>query len=171
MDDVVKSAKVNKRMPYHYFESKKGLYRAVFLNQWGDLKKWFDESLGDDRSEITLLRVLTLYSNFLATHQDFVRLMMWEALEGGAISRSIWNEIRGPIFRQIEELVVTSQKNGILDRAFSPGHFIVSFLGIVTFYFAYAPTIVDIIGPDPLSKTALRARQEQVQLILKGLLK
>lgn len=175
---IIKKSKVNKRMIYHYFGDKEGLYRAIFLKQWGELKDWFDQALQSrlqdpqapawDVAEL-LSQSVGIYFDFMMTHQQFVRLMMWEGLEGGWISRSIWKDVRGPIYFQMEALVRGAQEGGFLNKELDAAHLIVSFLGAISFYFAYAPTLGDILHKDPFSEEALAERRMQVLQLLSAL--
>lgn len=92
--------------------------------------------------------------------------MMWKGLEGGEISRSIWKEIRGPFYVQMEFLIQQAQEEGILDSNLDAAHFVATFLGAISFYFGYAPTLVDMIHEDPFSKEALAKRKFQLLRLL-----
>ena len=63
-----------------------------------------------------------------------------------------------------------SQKAGLLSKKIKPDHLIVSFLGVVTFYFAYSSTLEDLFQYDPLSKSAIEQRKKQVQLQLEAMM-
>jgi AcrR family transcriptional regulator len=178
ISDIVKASQINKRMIYHYFGDKEGLYRAVFLHQWGELKDWFDRAVKkrfDDpaTTSLTVEQLLTeaidTLFDFMASHPHFVRLMMWEGLEGGAISRSIWKQVRGPIYVQLEFLIKQAQEEKVLDSKLEPSHLIISFLGAVGFYFAYAPTLFEIIRKNPFSEPALEERKNQLKFMLTSL--
>ena len=165
-------------MVYHYFGDKKGLYRAVFLYQWSELKEWFDRALKKRMEESgtapidsrqLMKEALGTFFDFMASHQNFVRLMMWEGLEGGEVSRSLWTDVRGPIYVQIEFLVKQAQREGLIDKNVDPAHLIVSFLGVISFYFAYAPTLIDILHKDPFDSEALAERKGQVLRLLESL--
>jgi AcrR family transcriptional regulator len=167
--DIVAAAKINKRMLFYYFGDKKGLYRAVFIKQWGELKSEFDRKMaarlasGEPLStREALMEVLGLLFDFMASHHDLLRLMMWEGLEGGAISRSIWWEVRGPLFQQAVFLIEHAQREGLIAKDVDPAHYIVTWLGAVTFYFAYAHTMTDMIGKKPLSPEAVQHRRQQL---------
>jgi hypothetical protein len=105
----------------------------------------------------------------MAVNRRFVRLVMWEGLEGGAISRSIWTDVRGPLYVQVEFLIKSAQERGRLNPKLNPAHLVISFLGAVGFYFAYAPTLVDILHQDPFGKVALKQRKDELKLLLKSL--
>src|SRR5690606_4248640 len=101
--------------------------------------------------------------------QDFVRLMMWDGLEGGNVSNSIWKEARGPLFVQVDFFLQAAKEEGFLPKELDTGHLVVSFLGAISFYFAYAPTLKEMIGKDPLSKETLRQREEHLIQLLEAL--
>jgi TetR/AcrR family transcriptional regulator len=170
--EIVAAAKINKRMLFYYFEDKKGLYRAVFIKQWGELKQELDSTLAARLSsgepvstKETLLDVLGILFDFMASHHDLLRLMMWEGLEGGAISRSIWWEVRGPLFQQAVFLLEHAKREGLIHKDVDPAHYIVTWLGAVTFYFAYAHTMPDMIGPKPMSPEAVQHRKRQIMAL------
>jgi len=175
-NDIVSATQVNKRMIYHYFENKRGLYRAVFRNQWAGLKEWLDGAPGHRLQSPTDLRVvlresLELLFDYFARNQIFVRLLLWEGLEGGAIARSIWKEVRGPLFVQWESLVKRAQREGLLDRRIDPAQLIVTFLGAIIYYFAYASSISDMLGKAALTPAAMDARKKHLVLLLDRLLR
>ena len=177
---LIDAAKVNQRMIYHYFSDKEGLYREVFLNQWGELKAWFDQALteevvppeeADHPGTYLVTRALEIFFDFMMTHHDFVRLMMWEGLEGGTVSRSIWKDVRGPLFEQVTSLAKLAQKEGRLSATIDPAQLIVSFLGVTTFYFAYASSIGDMIGHEPFEDVAIKERKRHVKELLLQLMR
>lgn len=179
ISEIVNAAKVNKRMIYHYYGDKLGLYRAIFVQIWGSYKDMVDEIYNKQLYEqgavpqdikSLIFMALEVLSDLLSQQQDYVRLLMWEALEGGKISKSIWTELRGPMFAQMSFLLRQAQTQGKMDMQFEPGHLVVSFLGATFFYHAYAPTIGDMIGKDPLAKETLVERKAQLKLMLQKLI-
>ena len=57
----------------------------------------------------------------------------------------------------------------MIDKNVDPAHLIVSFLGVISFYFAYAPTLIDILHKDPFDSEALAERKGQVLRLLESL--
>ncbi len=174
LSEIVKATGINKRMIYHYFGDKRGLYRAVFVQEWAELKVWFDRAVQDHVHETgnfreLMVKLVEVFFDFLSEHQYFTRLMMWDGLEGGDVSNATWKEIRGPLFVQAEFIIHEAQKEGLLDPDFDPGHLIISFLAMTTYYFAYAPSLADIIRKDPLAPATLRERKKQTTLLLEAI--
>jgi TetR/AcrR family transcriptional regulator len=178
LGEILIKAKVSKRMVYHYYGNKEGLYRAVHIHQWQVLFEWFAQELipglgagktPPDLREL-LLKSVAIFHDFSATHQKFIRLMMWDGLEGGRVSQSIWKDIRGPLYFRMEELVKGAQNSGLIAQTLEANHLVVSFLGAISFYFGYAPSLSDIYGKDPLSETALEERKQQTLELFRQLL-
>ena len=80
VDRIATRSKTNKRMLYHYFGSKDGLYRAVLKQRLSDRKPVAVEP-GDEPT-----RLVSIFDR-LITSGDFLRLQMWEALERGPRGR------------------------------------------------------------------------------------
>ena len=178
LSEILEQAGVNKRMIYHYYGSKEGLYRAVHIQQWQGLETWFAERLSQSsqggafqlESEALLKEALTIFHEFIARNQIFVRLLMWDGLEGGVVSRSIWRDIRGPLYERMELLVLAAQAHHLLSKDFKAGHLIVSFMGAISFYFAYANSLEDIFHKPALGPELLEERKEQVWLLFQKVL-
>ncbi len=178
LEEILKKAKVNKRMIYHYFGNKQALYKAVHFEGWQELGVWFGNALNDaaekrmDSSgdQDLLLEAIAIFHDFMASHQLFLRLLVWDGLEGGRMSRSLWKDIRGPLYIQMESLVVHAQERGVLSSTLKPGHLIISFMGAISFYFSHAHTMGDIFQKNPLSKEAILERREQILKLFEQIL-
>jgi AcrR family transcriptional regulator len=178
LNDICAKAKSNKRMIYHYFGNKEALYLAVHRRGWEELGAWFSgelsqsvvngNNLKDERT--LLLEAVRIFHDFIASHQIFVRLLMWDGLEGGRASRALWYDIRRPIYRQLETLVTTAQEKGFAPKDLQPGHLIISFMGAIAFYFSHAHTLVDIFHKDPLSADMIEERKGQILALFKKLI-
>ena len=175
-DAITRAARVNKRMLYHYFGNKQGLYRAVLVRQWSELRKWFERipmsnlDGSSDKSHI-LFRILRTYSEFIAANPDFVRLLMWEGLQGGKTSKSLWKEVRGPLFEDIRALLEATKREGRFARELDTGHLVISLMGAINFYFAYSSTLGDLLdGQDPLAPAALKRREQQIVALFERVL-
>jgi hypothetical protein len=79
-----------------------------------------------------LLEATAAFFDYMAKRPRFVRLISWEGLEGGAISRSLWADVSGPLFRGVASLIAAAQQHGVLDAKLHPGHLVISLMGIVT---------------------------------------
>lgn len=159
-DAVVRAAKVNKRMIYHYFGDKDGLAREVLSAQW----QAFAVSLAASQWQSSAERALDTFFDFAVSHPDFLRLVMWDALAGSLHSRALWGNTRGPLFTQIVGMMTPGRKNAKQSDALAQT--IISVLGATAFYFAFAPSLADVFRVDPLSPAALRRRRAHLHALL-----
>jgi AcrR family transcriptional regulator len=74
VDRIAAAAQVNKRMLYHYFGSKEGLYAALLESRFRRLEETALAATALGHAE---------FSAADAADARLVRLLMWEALEGG----------------------------------------------------------------------------------------
>jgi AcrR family transcriptional regulator len=77
VDRIAERAQSNKRLLYHHFGSKEGLYRAVLQQRLADRPV---PPAGETGASTRLPRVF----RDMAESPQYLRLLMWEALERGA---------------------------------------------------------------------------------------
>ncbi len=77
IDAIAAAAGVNKRMLYHYFASKEGLFAAVL-----------DDQLGSTRTDAPPASLAERYAA-VSDRPDRIRLLMWEALAGDDRRRGV----------------------------------------------------------------------------------
>ena len=79
---IVRRAKVNKRMLYHYFGDKEGLFRAVLRHKISDRRSRIEAQLPESDTASSL----PLWFRQNCRDIDWVRLLAWESLQTGADS-------------------------------------------------------------------------------------
>lgn len=165
-DGIVRAARVNKRMLYHHFGDKDGLFQEVLLRQWQAFAICLAQALqGGLEAEAALD---TLF-DFVAQRPEFVRLAMWDGLNGGKASRAIWVEARQPLFEHVLGLLGRGAK-APAKRRDELAQAVISMLGATVFYFAYAPSLADVLGVDPLSAASLQRRRAHLRGLLRSLI-
>jgi AcrR family transcriptional regulator len=75
---IARRARVNKRMHYHYYGNKDGLFREILGRKLGERMAWATAA-PDDPADW-----LAYWLDIACRDTDWVRLMQWEALEAGA---------------------------------------------------------------------------------------
>lgn len=175
---IVDGAEVNKRMLYHYFGNKEALYRTVFVQQWTMFADWLEGRLGPlaegeegpQRARAMLLETIAAYFDYMAKRPRFVRLISWEGLEGGAISRSLWADVSGPLFQGVTSIIASAQKHGVLSPRLHIGHFVISMMGVVTYYFTFGRSLGDLIDGPVFTPEAISRRRAEVLRTVEELL-
>src|SRR6266513_5502734 len=77
VDVIARRAKINKRMLYHYFGDKEGLFRAVLRRKIAERQAW-NAATPEQPAEY-----LPLLFDLACNDADWIRLLEWEALRGG----------------------------------------------------------------------------------------
>jgi TetR/AcrR family transcriptional regulator len=76
---IARRAKVNKRMLYHYFGDKEGLFRAVLRHKIADRRSRIEAQLPESDTASSL----PLWFRQNCRDIDWVRLLAWESLQTG----------------------------------------------------------------------------------------
>ena len=140
IDAIAVAAGVNKRMLYHYFASKDGLFAAVL-----------DERLASDPAAAASLVDRHAAA---AAEPDRVRLLMWEALAGNTGKA---DAVRAAAWRARVEHIEAAQQAGRyndLDAA----QLELSFVAIALFPFAFPQLTRLISGASPTDPQFVAAR-------------
>lgn len=164
VDGIVSEAGVNKRMVYHYFGSKKDLYRAVWETAFHDLVEMEKEWLGEE-GDFWELSEKMVRGNFryLSQHPEFSRLLLWENLHGGENLTDLGvSGERVPHIRRFDEALQEALKKHAWLKEWSGGEWIVHLIGLCQIYFSNQHTLSFSFGLDYRNPEALQRAQEQV---------
>jgi TetR/AcrR family transcriptional regulator len=152
----------------HHFPSKDALYRAVLLDSFADWEALVDHAIAGPREGWPQVeRVLRAAFLFFEEHPDFVRLVRWEALEGGPILREELALLLRPLFDRGAAFLEREMDAGRL-RRYDARQLLLTGYGAVLSYLSDAPLMTDLLGTDPLSTDALAARREHVIDVLRN---
>jgi TetR/AcrR family transcriptional regulator len=143
VDAIAGRAAINKRMLYHYFGNKEGLFRAVLRRKIAERQAWAESQSGDPAESLPFW--------FEATCQDvdWVRLLEWEALQVG--------EHR--VIDETQRLAATAgglkrirqwQARGQISGAFDPRHVMLAMRSLTMFPAAF-PQLTRLIMGRPVS--------------------
>jgi len=129
VDVIARRAAINKRMLYHYFDDKEGLFKAVLRRKISERQAWA-ENLSGDPAE-----TLPFWFEAACNDVDWVRLLEWEALQsdGEVIDEK---ERRAATARGLERLR-RRQERGLVSSDFDPRHLMLAMRSLTMFPIAF----------------------------------
>jgi len=143
VDAIARRAAINKRMLYHYFGDKVGLFRAVLRRKIAERQAWAETLTGDPAES------LAFWFEAACKDPDWVRLMEWEALEGDAHLVIDEPEREAATARGLER-IRQRQARGQISTAFDPRHVMLAMRSLTMFPVAF-PQVTRLIMGRPVS--------------------
>src|SRR3954454_508569 len=152
----------------HHFSSKEALYKAVVLDSLGDWLELVDAATTGTRTGWPQVeRVLRAAFLFFEEHPEFVRLVRWEALEGGMFLQQELSVLLKPLFDRGAAFLEREMDAGRL-RRYDARQLLLTGYGAVLSSPSDAPLIAGLLDADPLSPDALAQRREHVLDVLRN---
>lgn len=172
VDDIVEAAKINKRMVYHYYGSKDGLYAEVLRDVFQRLTEEEIRAAGVSASpEETVRQILMSYFAFLNENPEFVALLGWENLHQGRFIKKHPDLLsKNPVILLLEGAVNQGVARGIFREGIKVKHLLINLISLCFVYHANRFTLSQSIGLDLQSQ---RVQEEglahAIDLVLNGL--
>jgi len=163
MDAIAASAGVNKQLIYAHFKNKEHLYSIILESVYSHLAS-FEQTLAELKFEsaLTIRTVVKKYFDFLSSNPDFVRLMLWENLNGAIHVKGI----RANLFAGSEKLICEGIEKGIIRSDIDASHTAMSINMFCFSAFSNVHTISALLGRDLLLKEELRNRADHIADVL-----
>ena len=175
VDRIARRAKANKRMIYHYFGNKQGLYLAALERVYADLR-------GTERKlvftrldpETAIRRLVEFNFDYLRQHPELISLINNENLHRAKHLRTskTVRELHSPLVASIGEILKRGVEQGIFREGLDPMQIYITTAAVGFFYLSNNWTLSAIFGVD-LGRAAACARRKRhnVDMILKALRK
>lgn len=175
VDEIVAAAGVNKRMVYHYFGSKEGLYRETLGRVFASLQTLEEGVIashaGRSDPDAAMRRLVFLYFDFLESHGEFVRLLLWENLgEGRHLGEVEQAMSKTPVLGHVETLLREGINQGRFRAGLDARLVLTSLIGLSLVYFSNRFTLSRSVGLDFRKPANLRrAVAHAADVFLSGL--
>lgn len=169
IDEIVTAAGVNKRMVYHYFGSKDGIYRAAVNHVFSSLQKMESDVIesGQSDPEQGLRNLMAVNFAFLESHPEFVRILQWENLgEGRHLEEEEGGMSKTPILGYLAQLLKQGEAAGIFRKGLDPRLVFTSMIGLCLIYFSNRFTLSRSVGVDFKKPGALREAAQHAEAVL-----
>jgi len=170
VDAIAKRAGVNKRMIYHYFGDKQGLYLVVLEETYGAIRA---AEIGLNLAEldpVAGMRRLVLFTwRYFIEHPEFLSLLATENFNRAAYlkrSKRI-RHLHAPLVGMISDLLARGAKQKLFRAAVDPVELYISIAALGFFYLSNRHTLSTIFGRDLSAPQRLTERAEHiVEMIL-----
>lgn len=165
---IAREARLNRRMVYHYFRSKEGLYETVIRRAYDRLS-----SVEVELTQVLLpadellARMVRAYYRFLAGHPEFVRLLSWENLrEGRSARRMHLTTLKAPVMQALRIALERGRKEGRFRPDVDEKQLLISCMALSFFYFSNRHTVSQALGVDLARPEAIEERIAHVLSLL-----
>lgn len=165
VDAIAERAGVNKRMLYHYFGDKQGLYLAVLEETYSAIRH---AEIGLNLTEldpVAGMRKLVLFTwQYFIDHPEFLSLLATENMNRAAYlkkSQSI-RPLHQPLTGMIEVLLQRGVKQGLFRKGVDPVELYISIAGLGFFYMQNRHTLSVIFGEDLNAPKRLDRRGDHI---------
>lgn len=171
VDEIVTAAKVNKRMVYHYFGSKEVLYLEALSEVFSRLAEpELDAVASTSAPDEKLRRLLAAYFDFLDANPDFVRLLLWENLDGGKhLAAKPGRLSKNPFVERFRAIIEEGVKTRIFRAPRDARHLLVNIIGICFIYHSNRHSLAASMGIGDDAAERKARREQACDLVLHGL--
>jgi TetR/AcrR family transcriptional regulator len=173
VDEIARRSRANKRMIYHYFGSKQGLYLAV-------LERVYENLRGSERTldlagmapEVAIKRLIEFNFDYCRHHPELISLINNENLHRARHLRQSKKvrQLHSPFVRLIDDILKRGVAQGVFRPGLDPVSLYVSIAAMSFFYFSNNWTLSSIFGRPLGSDSACRRqRQHNVDIVLSAI--
>ncbi len=143
VDEIVEAAQVNKRMVYHYFENKLGLYQEVLRDVYGRLSQVEVAAVTEQAGLDEVLEATVRASfSFLESNPEFVQLLHWENLQRGRhLDLPEFSLAKAPILETLGAAIRRSVRAKGARRDLEARHLLINLIGLCLIYFSNRYTL------------------------------
>jgi AcrR family transcriptional regulator len=174
VDAIASRARVNKRMIYHYFGDKEGLYLAVLEATYASIRVAELELHLTDRDPVDGMRELVLFTwRYFLAHPEFLSLLGTENLHKAAYlkrSKRI-RELHSPLVGMISALLERGARTRVFREGVDPVELYITIAALGFFYLSNRHTLSTIFGRDLSAPKSIAVRGDHIVDVVLGYLK
>ncbi len=161
VDQIAARAKVNKRMIYHYFGSKDGLFLAVLEGAYADIREAERALALDHLDPVEAIKNLVSFTwDYYLHNPEFLRLVNSENLHGGRhlAQSEIIRELHSPFVRMVADILARGERAGVFRKGVDPVQLNITIAALGYYYLTNRYTLSIIFDRDLMAPEAMAAR-------------
>ncbi|MCF3936132.1 TetR family transcriptional regulator [Acuticoccus sp. M5D2P5] len=169
VNEVAARAAINKRMIYHYYGNKEGLFLAVLEETYARIRSAESELCLAHLAPPEAVRRLVLFTfDYFVKNPEFLTLLNTEnMLHARHLKRSEQiQEMHSPLVGTLAELLKRGAADGVFREDVDPVQLYISIAALGFFYMANNPTLSTIFGRNLATPEALETRREHIASVI-----
>jgi AcrR family transcriptional regulator len=174
VDAITKRAKINKRMLYHYFGGKDGLYLAVLEGRYAAIRSAEAELDLTHRQPVEGMRDLVHFTwNYFLDHPEFLSILATENQHKARFLKQSDRivQLNSPLIDGIRMVLAHGAEQKIFKRGVDPVQLYISIAALGFFYLSNRWTLSTIFRRDLASPAELNAWGEHIVAMVLAFLK
>lgn len=174
VDAIAQRAGANKRMIYHYFGGKDGLYLAVLEQTYAAIRNAELDLHLTDRDPVDGMRELVLFTwRYFQKHPEFLSLLGTENLHRAAYLKRSGKirELHSPLVGIISDLLARGAKERVFRDDVDPVQLYITIAALGFFYMSNRHTLSTIFGRNLSTPKSLDERENHIVNVVLGFLK
>jgi AcrR family transcriptional regulator len=174
VDDIAARAQVNKRMIYHYFGDKEGLYLAVLEETYAGIRNAEIGLKFADKHPVEGMRGLIEFTwDYFIKHPEFLSLLATENLHRAHYLKQSQRirDLHSPLVGFITDLLSRGEKLQVFRSGVDPVQLYISIASLGFFYMSNRFTLATIFGRELDAPDALKERGEHIADVILAYLK
>lgn len=174
VDAIAERAGVNKRMLYHYFGDKQGLYLAVLEGTYAEIRTAEISLNLTELDPVAGMRKLVLFTwRYFIDHPEFLSLLATENMNRAAYLKKSKNirTLHAPLVGMIEVLLERGAAQKMFRGGIDPIELYITIASLGFFYMSNRHTLSTIFGQNLSAPARLAERAEHIVEVVLAYLK